>query len=77
MEYNLRGHDRESMIKSLRFAHDFITYTSDVEIDKEFKEVLNTASCFMPQKYYIREAARKRSLEPLCHSKKTKYYALD
>ncbi len=26
----------------------------------------NIASCFMPQKYYIREAERKHSREPLC-----------
>lgn len=36
----IRGHGKDALIESLRFAHDSIAYVSDQEIDKQFKDVL-------------------------------------
>ncbi len=37
---NIRKHDKHALIESLRCAHDSIVYCSDIEISKEFKDVL-------------------------------------
>lgn len=37
---NLRNHGKNALIESLRCAHDSIAYSSDIEISKEFKDVL-------------------------------------
>jgi hypothetical protein len=37
---NIRKHDKQALIESLRTAHDSIVYCSDIEISKEFKDVL-------------------------------------
>lgn len=37
---NIRGHGKDALIESLRSAHDSIAYHSDIEIDKETKDVL-------------------------------------
>jgi hypothetical protein len=37
---NIRNHDKQALIESLRSAHDSIAYHSDIEIDKETKDVL-------------------------------------
>ena len=37
---NVRGHGKDALIESLRSAHDSIAYTSNQEIDQQFKDVL-------------------------------------
>ena len=37
---NIRKHDKQALIESLRRAHDSIAYGSEVEITKDFKNVL-------------------------------------
>ncbi len=37
---SIRTHGKDALIESLRSAHDSILYSSDVEISKEFRDVL-------------------------------------
>jgi hypothetical protein len=37
---NVRSHGTDALIESLRSAHDSIAYTSNQEIDQQFKDVL-------------------------------------
>ena len=37
---NIRNHDKQALIESLRSAHDSIAYVSNQKVDKQMKKVL-------------------------------------